>query len=274
MGGAPCKVSPELNAELYRQKGPSMRTSESESSPAVSPGAHSVGRPPIQPGEDSFLLKRCSKCGETKSKTDFSRDRNKFDGLCVYCRACRKAANAAWYAKNKTQACSTSREWYSKNKERGRKNAMRWYTNNKKRRRETARAWLAAHKETHKQSTRKWRARNLDRHRQLTAQWSKNNPGRRRSICLAYRARKYASPGSDYTTAQHIKWRWEMWGNRCWMCGDAATATDHVIALAKGGSHWPANLRPICKSCNSRKGAKKISELDIGAAPYIQCADA
>jgi hypothetical protein len=31
---------------------------------------------------------------------------------------------------------------------------------------------------------------------------------------------------------------------------------DHVKPLARGGSNWPANLRPACKSCNSRKGAR------------------
>jgi HNH endonuclease len=46
-----------------------------------------------------------------------------------------------------------------------------------------------------------------------------------------------------------------MWGGRCWMCGGQATATDHVKALVCGGSNWPANLRPICQPCNSRKGA-------------------
>ncbi len=27
-----------------------------------------------------------------------------------------------------------------------------------------------------------------------------------------------------------------------------------VKPLAKGGSHWASNLRPACRSCNSRKG--------------------
>lgn len=50
--------------------------------------------------------------------------------------------------------------------------------------------------------------------------------------------------------------RWAMWGGKCWMCGTFATATDHVKPLCKGGSNWPANLRPACKPCNSRKGRR------------------
>jgi 5-methylcytosine-specific restriction endonuclease McrA len=49
-----------------------------------------------------------------------------------------------------------------------------------------------------------------------------------------------------------------MWGNKCWVCGEKATATDHVKSLFRGGSHWPANLRPICKPCNSKKGRKAL----------------
>ena len=50
-----------------------------------------------------------------------------------------------------------------------------------------------------------------------------------------------------------------MWGGKCAYCGAPATAIDHAIALTRGGTHWPANLRPSCKSCNSSKGKKKLS---------------
>ena len=50
--------------------------------------------------------------------------------------------------------------------------------------------------------------------------------------------------------------RWEMWGNKCWVCGGVATATDHVKPIFASGLNVPANLRPICKLCNSRKGHK------------------
>jgi hypothetical protein len=62
--------------------------------------------------------------------------------------------------------------------------------------------------------------------------------------------------GKDYTTPSLIAARREMWGGRCYVCGAPATAIDHVKPVARGGAHWPCNLRPICKSCNSRKGTK------------------
>jgi hypothetical protein len=58
-------------------------------------------------------------------------------------------------------------------------------------------------------------------------------------------------------TAAQIKARVEFYGGLCWICRTAPyQAIDHVKPLARGGSNWPANLRPACKSCNSRKGAR------------------
>lgn len=34
-------------------------------------------------------VKHCPRCGQTKPRSDFSRDRHRHDGLDVYCRACR-----------------------------------------------------------------------------------------------------------------------------------------------------------------------------------------
>lgn len=44
------------------------------------------------------------------------------------------------------------------------------------------------------------------------------------------------------------------YGGRCYMCGGPYEHIDHVIPLARGGTNWPANLRPACAKCNLRKG--------------------
>lgn len=61
-------------------------------------------------------------------------------------------------------------------------------------------------------------------------------------------------------------------GTTCYLCGDKldpntpprhpkAITIDHVLALARGGHHTANNLRVACKSCNSRKRDKLLSEL-------------
>lgn len=46
-------------------------------------------------------------------------------------------------------------------------------------------------------------------------------------------------------------------GSRCTQCGtDRNLSVDHVVPLARGGTHSLANLRTLCVPCNSRKGAR------------------
>lgn len=75
------------------------------------------------------------------------------------------------------------------------------------------------------------------------------------SFPFARHARMAAAAGS--ATADAIASRIEYYGRLCWICRTAPyEAIDHVKPIRHGGSNWPANLRPACKSCNSRKGSK------------------
>jgi len=68
------------------------------------------------------------------------------------------------------------------------------------------------------------------------------------------RARQQAAPG--WTSTTQLAGRIALYGGLCWICHVPATTIDHVIPLARGGSNWPANLRPACRGCNSSKGAR------------------
>jgi 5-methylcytosine-specific restriction protein A len=39
----------------------------------------------------------------------------------------------------------------------------------------------------------------------------------------------------------------------CRFCGEKATVVDHIQPLKDGGTHDPANLRPLCKRCHDRR---------------------
>jgi len=54
-------------------------------------------------------------------------------------------------------------------------------------------------------------------------------------------------------TEAKITARFAYFGWRCWMCGGEAQERDHVKPVSKGGLHIPANIRPICRSCNRSK---------------------
>ncbi len=70
----------------------------------------------------------------------------------------------------------------------------------------------------------------------------------------AIRAMRLRTAGGR-ATREAKRQRWALYGNLCWVCHAPATHSDHVIAVARGGSNWPANIRPACRRCNCSKGA-------------------
>lgn len=70
---------------------------------------------------------------------------------------------------------------------------------------------------------------------------------------LARRARQSDASGS--LTHQQIESRFAFHGNRCVYCGssDAELVVEHQIPLSRGGTNYPANIVPACRSCNSKK---------------------
>lgn len=80
--------------------------------------------------------------------------------------------------------------------------------------------------------------------------WALNN----RPSCKPYRDSKRKALGK--TSAKALRLRIAYYDGLCWICSKPYEAVDHVKPLSKGGSNWPANLRPICRDCNSRKASK------------------
>jgi len=77
---------------------------------------------------------------------------------------------------------------------------------------------------------------------------------RGRDVAARRRVRKRALAVEWPMPPAKVQARIDFYGGRCYICGvEDATTIDHVKPIAKGGPHIPANLRPCCLSCNSRK---------------------
>lgn len=96
---------------------------------------------------------------------------------------------------------------------------------------------------------------NRDRRRRTQREWELRNVERVRlsGRIKQMRRRALLRAATGCASLEQVMARVAFYGYRCWMCGAERQSIDHVIPLAKGGSNWPANLRPVCTTCNSRK---------------------
>ena len=205
--------------------------------------------------------KCCSTCKQIKPASEFYRKRARKDGLASQCKECEKAYVLSVKERRVVQwkqyraAHRASHNAYMK--------AYRIAHHDKILAAEKARyaanaakelARCKAYRAANPQKVAARRKAYYESNRERAAAYMKAyhaaTPEKRRARSHRRRARLRGAAGYAHTTAQHIAWRWEMFGGKCWKCGKPAEETDHVIPLCVGGSHWPANLRPICGICN------------------------
>lgn len=148
------------------------------------------------------------------------------------------------------------RQFYAANREAERARYDAWAARNREHLAARSREWVRS--EAGKVSQAKYYARNREARLAANKRWREANRERRREVWKTYRAnrqaRKRSAPG--YCDRAQFDARWQVFGGKCWMCGADADSIDHVIPLARGGTNWPSNLRPACRSCNSAKGAR------------------
>ena len=99
-----------------------------------------------------------------------------------------------------------------------------------------------------------YREAHREQERVRLALYKKTHREQDRFNCARRRARQRAAPVNDLTLAQ---WRGiqQAYHYCCAYCGIKPTCLtmDHIVPIAKGGSHTSNNIVPACKSCNSRK---------------------
>jgi 5-methylcytosine-specific restriction endonuclease McrA len=141
-------------------------------------------------------------------------------------------------------------------KGRAKANQKRWYRENKNQAAAKAKRWAEENAERIKAVTKAYESRPevKAKHRQ----WEKDNPEKVKAKNMQRGRRMKSVEG--HCTAEELQARIDLDGRKCYLCGcdwDALPTRDqtidHVIPVSKGGSNWPSNLRPACRSCNSKK---------------------
>jgi 5-methylcytosine-specific restriction endonuclease McrA len=105
------------------------------------------------------------------------------------------------------------------------------------------------------------------------------------------RASRQRDARSRWLQKAPLAWRWIGWANMnardyglpplprdtelptgpCAYCGGVADGWDHVVPLARGGSHTVDNLAPCCQPCNLRKGPRPPEFLERPEKVVLRC---
>jgi len=167
-----------------------------------------------------------------------------------------KAYKQAWQAKNAERIAAKKRVYqaehrddisaYNKARYASRSNAVK----------ATVKAYRDANPEKVRAVVRAWCVANRERLRAAKRAWALENPACSRASSNARRARERgARIGTiDFKSVLNAS------GGVCGICGEAIADApfhfDHIIPLARGGSHTTDNIQVAHARCNLSKGAR------------------
>lgn len=178
------------------------------------------------------------------------------------CRPCASAYLKLWRERNREKVIADRKKYFGKYRERekkwceenrGRLNAAKreWYKNNSEWMRPKKRAWDAANEG----KRRAYRKRTQPDTNRRVREWVRKNPERHRAIVQ----KRYAAlKGSSADGSVDLYWNTIVSAYRglCAYCERPFEHMDHVVPLARGGTHTAKNVVPACAGCNLTKNAK------------------
>ena len=237
------------------------------------------------------ITKRCHACKAVLPIAAFAINRAIADGMSNKCRSCLSDYRKAQYAENpephkkrstdyrhaNPDKCRESRlRCYVKHAAKRRVEARAYYEANRGRRLKQHRAWLErrrdyalAYQRAYNQANQAWKNEKLRRKRETMTpeqrnKWAREHPHEVADTAARCRARRQNCPRIERINRREVI---ERDGRTCYLCQRVLTprdvTLDHVIPLARGGSHTTDNLRVCCMPCNSHKGKRLLSELDV-----------
>ena len=178
-----------------------------------------------------MTTKTCCACGEDRDVSLFNRNRSAKDGLQSRCRDCQKEYHRNWVDDNRDHVNAYSLRKYHN---------MTPYQRAKFD--EARKRWVESNPEKRRAAVSRWRMSNLDK-----------------VAAKEQRRRDRMQDGGVFIILRREME--QILADSCRACGSSEDiVVDHIIPLARGGRHSIGNLQPLCRSCNSRKHARFMSE--------------
>ena len=172
-------------------------------------------------------MKQCSKCGETKPITEYHRDKNTKDGYVQSCKSCVKIKSQKWLENNRQYNKLKCKQNYNAKPQEYKNRTLKWFKENPDLKKANDKKYQIEHPEVYR----------LSRHR--------------------YKTRKLQNGVFDISKKEWQK----IYSSPCIYCGSTEKIqADHVIPIAKGGTHSIGNLVPACQPCNGSKRERTITE--------------
>lgn len=196
--------------------------------------------------------KTCTKCKQSQSIEQFTRDKNRKDGRFPQCKSCIKAYHAEHYKRNAEAVKQRTSAWAKENPEKRASYNTKWRSLNQEKNREYQRLWAQEYRKNNPLHHRKWKSNSTK-----LREWRANN---RDKVILQKQRRRMRELGVDsfVVTTADIR---RILNRSCTYCGSTKSIqVDHVIPLAKGGRHSVGNLAPACMTCNVRKSSKFVTQ--------------
>jgi 5-methylcytosine-specific restriction endonuclease McrA len=203
----------------------------------------------------------CSVCKEEKPLDEYYSDKRAKNGLRTDCKSCVKTRGAAHYQANREKRLAFQAQYYKAHAEEYKAYSKEWRANNPEKTRQYHQEYAQAHIEEerirHAKKSRKERLEHPERIKERSQKWYLKNREQATNKNSVYRTRKRFN-GEYLVLDKELR---KILTSSCVNCGTEEKITlDHVIPIVRGGKHSVGNLQPLCKSCNSSKGKKTMTE--------------
>lgn len=223
-----------------------------------------------------MILKKCSKCHEMKDVCEFTKDKNRIDGLFVYCKVCKRGSAKKEYEKNKERILTYQKGYYLENSDRIKSRVSNYGLNNKEKIKEKVKIYYQKNVEERLFYAKQYRENNkekrneYEKHRKKTDKIFKLKHLVRNRISKFLKIKRFTKKHSTFEligcTPKELKIYLEQkftngmsWDNQ------GEWHIDHKIPLASAKSeeelyklcHF-TNLQPMWAAENIKKGSKII----------------
>jgi 5-methylcytosine-specific restriction endonuclease McrA len=142
--------------------------------------------------------KVCSKCGVQKDRSDFYKNKSRYDGLQSYCIECQKQQ----YNKNRPKELQRRKDYWEKNKDRITISHKEYYERNKESVNRLQKEWYERNKEKISKQRKEYREKNKAKIKDRARKYYKENKPQ-----ISKRAAIYWQKNKDMLKESHIEWR-------------------------------------------------------------------